>query len=161
MTFLYPFSAHLLYMHYWAAIINSICTYKNKNQKILVISKFPPQSSSPLSTCQKITWVYLSFSNSSSCLQKYSCAFNKKVPVDFLVRCPIGTWTQKVNPTRHGTNSSYPPHLPPLNFTGNGVSRCKTHERACSDFPGAPLLILGWCNSVQTQAVSSSCKYSY
>lgn len=43
MTFLYPLSAHLLYMHYWAAIINSICTYKNKNQKILIISKFPAQ----------------------------------------------------------------------------------------------------------------------
>lgn len=65
----------------------------------------------------------LSFTICSSCLQKYSCAFNKEVPVHFAVRCLMGTWTQKINSARHGTDSSYPPHLPPLNFTGNGISR--------------------------------------
>lgn len=111
-------------MHFWAAIINSNCTYKNKNQKILIISKFPPQKlKSSFHMPKNYLRVYLSFSNSSSCLQKSSCAFNKKVPVHLPVRCLMGTWTQKVNSASLGTDSFYPPHLPPLNFNGNGINR--------------------------------------
>lgn len=51
----------------------------------------------------------------------------------------MGPWTQKVNSARHRTDSSYLPHLPPLNFTGNGVSSPldakHMKENICSHFP--------------------------
>lgn len=145
---------------------------RTKIKKILVISKFPPQKlKSSFHVPKNYLRVYLSISNSSPYLQKSSCSFNKNVPVHFPVGCLIGTETQKINSARHGTDSSYPPpHLPPLNFTGNGISRplrakhMKEHVLIFlnrENVPGSLLLILGWCNSVQTQAGSSSCKYSF
>lgn len=78
----------------------------------------------------------LSFSVCSSCLQKYSCAFNKEVPVHFAVRCLMGTWRQKINSARHGTDSSTTSSSTKLHWQWDKqTSRCKTQETACSHFP--------------------------